>query len=95
MSTRERIEAGRMVWHVPPVCQGQSVVVAYAADGERVYRRDTDTSRNVDDPRRVTYYAADWVDGAEWQPWSDEPEGFAWRALDGDAAEDAARDGAR
>lgn len=54
-----------MMWITPPKCQGQIVVVSYAATPERALQRVYDQS-----DRTTKYYAAEWEDvNGEWDGW--------------------------
>jgi hypothetical protein len=82
--TVEKIEALNASYLVPPVCQGQTVEVAYGADWEEriVVRRTHDRSDG-----RVSYaYASaeELADEEQWEPWDHPPqlrEGAEWREV--------------
>lgn len=64
-------------WHVPPVCQGQHVEVAYGIGVENLaFRRTTDKSDGS-----VQYEVAS-AGRDDWQPWNEEPTGYEWRTID-------------
>ena len=59
-----------MTWHTRPADQGQIVHIEYAADGEYLYRRITDTSDRSVSMARVSW---DWLSDSitgEFAPWN-------------------------
>ncbi len=82
--TVAQVESLAVSYVVPPVCQGQTVEVAYGADWEEriVVRRTHDRSDG-----RVSYEwasAEGIADEEQWEPWNHPPQlraGAEWREV--------------
>lgn len=71
-----------LTWHVPPERQGQIVEVAFALDGEDIYRRVTDTAYPHGHPGRVHYARAAWpADIERIEPWTEDPPPLDWTPM--------------
>lgn len=78
MTTTVRSDSLPTMWHVPPVCQGQIVEVAYGVGEDAIaYRRVTDRS-----DRSVRHEMADEEPDTSWNPWNSEPGGYTWRTVE-------------